>query len=166
MGCRIGDAFPPLASLGTINRVMVAALDSTQSCSVTAGAGWVGFQNSSTRILEFGAEAGCEYLSGPRTLCPNMLLHPHLKSSTPFRKIPDHTDLFLLHSENTWPARCSGHLPGHRLKALPVVPFTTTVLFDHFFVEGFVGTSSTRQSIPQGQRLYLPVALRTQAFQF
>lgn len=64
-----------LPSTGTINKVMVAALDGTQSCSMTAGAARVGFQSSSTWILEFGAEASCDYLSGPRTLCPHMLLH-------------------------------------------------------------------------------------------
>lgn len=34
------------------------------------------------------------------------------------------------------------------LRTLAVVPFTTTVLFDHLFVEGFVGTSLAKQCSP------------------
>lgn len=38
------------------------------------------------------------------------------------------------------------------LTVVAVVPFMTTVLFGHFFMEEFLGTSSAKQFIPQGQR--------------
>lgn len=51
----------------------------------------------------------------PATYC-STASYPTLKRSIPSRKILDHTDLPLFHSEHTWPARCSRHYLGTALR--------------------------------------------------
>lgn len=96
-------------------------------------------------------EAGCDYLSRPRTL--RALLHSRLSSTHPLEE----------NSTPHWPfpapiraqmaCKMFLALPWHCLMTLALVPFVTAVLSDHIFTEGFVGTSSAKQFIPQGQGL-------------
>lgn len=137
---------------------MAAAPDTTQSSSTTDCAARVGFLGSTAFILQSGNQRlavktfqDLEYSIPSYETPPQGVLHPQKPTSS--RKIPDHTALFPLLSEHRWPARCSWHLPRHYLVTLPVFPFMTPVLLDHLFVGGFVGTSSTKQCIPQGQGL-------------